>query len=155
MEKISMLKIKELLRLNNESGLSARQIARALNISHTVVNRYLKRLNSSGLTYETLIVLSDKEIMSKLFGTESKRTKYPIPDWVEIHQELRNKIVTLELLHEEYANRYPDGHYGYTWFCNQYKAYVKKLSPSMRQVHKAGEKVFIDFNGVRVPIVEF
>lgn len=145
MEKISMLKIKEVFRLKYESKLSARKISRALNINHTVVNGYIRRFEDLSLSYEALMGLSDKEIISKLFAMESRQTKYPIPDWSKIHQELRSKIVTLELLHEEYRKDYPDGHYGYIWFCNHYKAYAKKLSPSMRQIHKAGEKVFIDF----------
>ena len=98
--------------------------------------------------------LSNKEIVTKLFDPGSKPSKYPIPDWSKVHKNLGNKIVTLELLHEEYRKDYPDGHYGYTWFCNHYKAYAKKLSPSMRQVHKAGEKVFIDFSGVRAAIAD-
>ena len=154
MEKISMLKTKEVFRLKYEAKLSARKIARALNISHTVVNGYVNRFEDLSLSYEDLMKLSDKEIVSRLFGPEFKQSKYPIPDWNKVHQELRSKIVTLELLHEEYRNDYPEGHYGYTWFCNNYKAYAKKLSPSMRQVHKAGEKVFIDFSGVRQAIVD-
>lgn len=154
MEKISMLKIKEVFRLKYEAKLSARKIARALNISHTVVNEYIKHFEALSLSYEALMELSNKEILSKLFGSESKPKKYPVPSWSKVHQALRSKIVTLELLHEEYKNDYPDGHYGYTWFCNNYKAYAKKLSPSMRQIHKAGEKVFIDFSGVRQAIAD-
>lgn len=129
MEKISMLKIKEVFRLKYESKLSARKISRALNISHTVINQYIKRFESLSMSYEEMMNLSDKEMTHKLFGFVGKPGKYPIPDWNKIHQELRSKIVTLELLHEEYRNDYPDGHYGYTWFCNHYKTYAKKLSP--------------------------
>jgi transposase len=154
MEKISMLKIKEVLRLKYEAKLSARKISKALNISHTVINQYIKRFESLSLSYEEIMKLSNKEMIHKLFGSLSKPGKYPIPDWNKIHQALRSKIVTLDLLHEEYRNDYPDGHYGYTWFCNRYKAYAKKLSPSMRQIHKAGEKVFIDFSGVRQAIAD-
>lgn len=154
MEKISMLKIKEVFRLKYEAKLSARKISRALNISHTVVNRYIKRLEGTKLNYDELIDLSDNEIIYRIFALEPKPNKYPVPDWRYIHKELSNKIVTLELLHEEYKKDYPEAHYGYTWFCNNYKAYAKKLSPSMRQVHKAGEKVFIDFSGVRVAIAD-
>ena len=154
MEKISMLKIKEVFRLKYEAKLSARKISRALNISHTVVNGYIKRFEALSISYEVLLCLSNKEILEKLFIVESKPHKYPIPDWSKIHQELRSKIVTLELLHEEYRKDCPNGHYGYTWFCHQYKTYAKKLTPSMRQVHKAGEKVFIDFSGVRVAIAD-
>lgn len=155
MERLSMLKIKEVFRLAFESKLSARQIARALNTSHTVINRYLKRLKKSGFSYEELMACSDKEVLSLLFNLEAKPSKYPTPDWNSVHEEMqRHKHVTLELLHEQYARDYPNGHYGYTWFCNHYKAYTKKLSPSMRQVHKAGEKVFIDFSGLRMPIAD-
>lgn len=154
MEKISMLKIKEVFRLKYEAKLSARKISRALNISHTVVNQYVKRFESVSFPHEELMKLSNKEIVTKLFDPGSKPSKYPIPDWSQVHKDLGNKIVTLELLHEEYRKDYPDGHYGYTWFCNHYKAYAKKLSPSMRQVHKAGEKVFIDFSGVRAAIAD-
>jgi transposase len=154
MEKISMLKIKEVFRLKYEAKLSARKISRALNISHTVVNRYIKRLEGTKLNYDELIDLSDNEIIYRIFALEPKPNKYPVPDWRYIHKELSNKIVTLELLHEEYKKDYPEAHYGYTWFCNNYKAYAKKLSPSMMQVHKAGEKVFIDFSGVRVAIAD-
>lgn len=155
MERLSMLKIKEVFRLTFESKLSARQVSRALNTSHTVVNRYLKRFKKSGVSYEELMTRSDKEILSLLFNLETKPSKYPTPDWSTVHEEMqRHKHVTLELLHEQYAKDHPDGHYGYTWFCSRYKTYAKKLSPSMRQVHKAGEKVFIDFSGLRMPIVD-
>lgn len=97
MEKISMLKVKEVLRLKYEAKLSAREISRALNISHTVVNGYIKRFKALSISYDVLLCLSDKEIIAKLFDTESKPSKYPIPDWSKIHQELRSKIVTLEL----------------------------------------------------------
>ena len=92
MEKISMLKIKEVLRLQHDSKLSARKISRALNLSHTVVNQYIKRFLSSGYDYEVLMVFSDKEIVNKLFNLESKPSKYPIPNWSQVHKELANKI---------------------------------------------------------------
>ena len=85
MEKISMLKIKEVLRLQHDSKLSARKISRALNLSHTVVNQYIKRFLSSGYDYEVLMVFSDKEIVNKLFNLESKPSKYPIPNWSQVH----------------------------------------------------------------------
>jgi transposase len=118
MEKLSMLKIKEILRL----------------------------------TYEESLGLDDRQLVNRLFKLESKPSKYPLPDFAYVHRELRtHQHVTLELLHEEYAILHPEDHYGYTWFCNHYKAYTKKLTPSMRQVHKAGEKVFIDYSGLKMP----
>ena len=77
MEKISMLKTKEVFRLKYEAKLSARKIARALNISHTVVNGYIKHFEDLSLSYEDLMKLSDKEVVFRLFGSESKQSKYP------------------------------------------------------------------------------
>ncbi len=154
MKGISMFKIKEILRLKCEAKLSNRKIARALNISHSVVNDYIKGFKNSNRKYEDIISLGDKEILALLKATYPKEERYPIPDFAKVHVELRNKIVTLALLHEEYLESCPSKQgYGYTWFCTRYKSYAKKINPSMRLVHKAGEKTFIDFSGKTVDIV--
>lgn len=149
-----MFKIKEILRLKCEAKLSNRKIARALNISHSVVNDYTKGFKKSGKKYEDIASLNDKEIVTLLKATNPKESKYPIPDFAAVHLQLRNKIMTLALLHEEYIEKCPSKKgYGYTWFCTRYKEYAKKINPSMRLVHKAGEKIFVDFSGRTVPIV--
>jgi len=149
-----MLKIKEILRLKCEAKLSNRKIARALKISHSVVNEYIKEFKQTGKTYLDTLSLTDKEILSLFKSTRDTKSKYPLPNFVKVHKELRVPFVTLTLLHEEYINGCPDGKgYGFTWFCNQYKAYTKKINPSMHLVHKAGEKIFIDFSGKTVDII--
>jgi len=149
-----MLKIKEILRLKCEAKLSNRKIARALNISHSVVNGYTKEFVLTRKKYEDIVSLGDKEILTLFKSTRVTESKYPLPDFAKVHVELRNKIVTLTLLHEEYIESCPNKHgYGFTWFCNQYKAYAKKINPSMHLTHKAGEKTFIDFSGKTVDIV--
>lgn len=149
-----MFKIKEILRLKCEAKLSNRKIARALNISHSVVNDYTKGFKKSGKKYEDIASLNNKEIVTLLKATNPKESKYPIPDFAAVHLQLRNKIMTLALLHEEYIEKCPSKKgYGYTWFCTRYKEYAKKINPSMRLVHKAGEKIFVDFSGRTVPIV--
>ena len=154
MKGISMLKIKEILRLKYEAKLSNRKIARALNISHSVVNKYTKEFKNSGKSYEEIAPLDDKEILTFLKSTRTKESRYPLPDFAKVHIELRNKIVTLTLLHEEYLEGCPNKQgYGFTWFCARYKAYAKKINPSMHLTHKAGEKTFIDFSGRTVDIV--
>lgn len=153
MEKISMIKLKEVLRLKYESKLSARKISKALNISHTVVNNYIARVENSNKRYEEIVLLSDGGIKSLLFPKVVKKSKYKQPDFAYIHKELHRKGVTLELLHEEYIlSCGNNGYYGYTWFCKNYKDYSKKVNPSMRQVHLAGEKVFIDYSGMTMSI---
>lgn len=149
-----MFKIKEILRLKCEAKLSNRKIARALNISHSVVNDYTKGFKNSGKKYEDIVSLSDKEIITLLKASNHKETKYPMPDFATVHVQLRNKIMTLALLHEEYIENCPNKKgYGYTWFCTRYREYAKKVNPSMRLVHKAGEKIFVDFSGKTMPIV--
>jgi len=149
-----MLKVKEILRLKCEAKLSNRKVARALNISHSVVNEYVKEFKNLRLKYEDIVSLNDKEILSLLKKSRTKSEKYPLPDFVKVHIELRNEMVTLSLLHEEYIEGCPNKQgYGYTWFCNKYKEYAKKINPSMRLVHKAGEKIFVDFSGKTVDIV--
>jgi len=149
-----MFKIKEIFRLKYEAKLSNRKIARALNISHSVVNEYTKAFRNSGRSYEEINSLNDKEILTLLKSTRTKESRYPLPDFANVHIELRNKIVTLTLLHEEYIQSCPGNKgYGFTWFCNHYRAYARKINPSMHLTHKAGEKIFIDFSGRTVDIV--
>ncbi|MDQ7068300.1 MAG: winged helix-turn-helix transcriptional regulator, partial [Sulfurimonas sp.] len=155
MRGISMLKIKEILRLKYEARLSNRRIARALNISHSVVNGYIKEFQLTQRSYEDIGSLNDKEILALFKTTRATESLYPLPDFAKVHTELRNPLVTLLLLHEEYIESCPNKEgYGYTWFCNSYKQYAKKINPSMRLVHKAGEKIFIDFSGKTVDIVD-
>lgn len=78
--------------------------------------------------------------------------KHSLPDWATVHKELRNKCVTLQLLWEEYDERNPDGFYSYNHYCRLYRDWLKTTSPSMRQVHKAGEKLFVDYCGPTVDI---
>jgi len=154
MKGISMFKIKEILRLKCEAKLSNRKIARALNISHSVVNNYIKEFKNSAKKYEDISSLNDKEILALLRATNPKESKYLVPDFATVHVQLRNKIMTLALLHEEYIENCPNKKgYGYTWFCTRYREYAKKVNPSMRLVHIAGEKIFVDFSGKTMPIV--
>jgi transposase len=77
----------------------------------------------------------------------------PLPDWAEIHTELGMKGVTLQLLHIEYLERHHDG-YAYTQFCDYYRRWRKKQKRSMRQIHRAGEKLFIDYSGKKPVVVD-
>jgi transposase len=154
MKGISMLKIKEVLRLKHKAKLSNRKIARALNISHSVVNDYIKEFELTNKEYEETLSFNDKEILLLFKSTRTKSERYPLPDFAKVHIELRNPIVTLSLLHEEYIQMCPNKQgYGFTWFCNHYKLYANKINPSMHLIHKAGEKTFIDFSGKTVDIV--
>lgn len=159
-ERHSMRKVREVLRLKHLK-LSERQIAAAVGIGHTTVGDYLKRATEAGLAWEEAAGLSDAEVEGRLFeqvGWNEPVTRAPI-DFAWVHMDLRRAGVTLELLWAEYQQAVVDGGsgqrpYQYSRFCELYRAYARKLSPTMRQVHRGGEKAFIDFSGKRPSIVD-
>jgi len=154
-ERLSMRKIREVLRLKWECGLSKRAIARSCSIAHSTVREYLDRAEAVGLSWPLPDDLDDEALFRLLFPARahtSSRT-IPCPDWSVIHTELRKKSVTLRLLWVEYREVHPDG-YGYSQFCEHYRRWAKRLKPSMRLFHKGGEKVFVDYAGQTVPIVD-
>lgn len=149
-----MRRIKEVLRLLNIADLSERDIGTATNQSKTTVHDYKVRAQLSGLSWAEAMTMDDTTIELRLFpesGLE-KRLR-PLPDWGTIHQELRRKGVTLQLLWEEYLGVHPDG-YGYSRFCELYQKVEPTFDLSMRQAHKAGEKVFVDYSGQTIDIVD-
>ncbi|MDF1530688.1 MAG: IS21 family transposase, partial [Sedimenticola sp.] len=150
---LSMRRIKEVLRLHYESGLGLRQISRALSVSPATVRGYLRRAEQAGLSWPLPAGLSDTQLEHHLFPPaimmpSGERT---LPDWVSLNKELKRKGVTLFLLWQEYKAVNPDG-YQYSWFCDLYRAWSSKLDVSMRQTHKAGEKMFVDYAGQTLPI---
>lgn len=152
-KKLSMRKIKEVLRLR-AAGLSAREIERSTSVPRSTVTDYLKRAARSGIDWPLPDDLDETDLERKLFSVEKRfERKALLPDYGYIHTELKKKGVTLTLLWEEYLADNPDGH-RYTQFCHYYRQFRAKLNLSMRQVHKAGEKLFVDFAGQTVPIVD-
>lgn len=150
-----MRKIKDVLRLHFEAGLNQRAIARSIGTSHTTVGDYLKRANRAGLTWPLPDNLDEARLEHLLFPPTAALPpdQRPLPDWASIHLELKRKGVTLALLWEEYQSIYPDG-YRYSRFCDLYREWSGKLQLSMRQEHKAGEKLFVDYAGQTLPIVD-
>ena len=148
-----MRKIKEVLRLN-ASGMSNRKIARSLNQSRPSVANYLRRAADAGLVWPLPPELSDAAIEQRLFPpppTKATRDRTR-PDWQWVNRELKHKGVTLFLLWQEYLEQHPRG-YQYSWFCDLYREWRGKLDVVMRQDHRAGEKLFVDYAGHTVPIV--
>ncbi len=143
--RISMRKLKEILRVKYASGLSHRQIGRSLVISSSVVSRYANRVAQPGIKQWPLPPKWDDAALHHAFlQTQVKMKKHTLPDWPLMHKELRNKIVTLQLLWEEYGERNPGGFYSYNHYCRLYGEWSKTATPSMRQAHKAGKKLFVD-----------
>ncbi|HEC33237.1 MAG TPA: winged helix-turn-helix transcriptional regulator, partial [Chloroflexi bacterium] len=154
-ERLTMRKIREVLRLKRECGLSNRAIARSCSISHSTVGEYVRRAEEAGLSWPLPEDVDEDRLFELLFpkppapGSRS----IPCPDWSWVHAELRKKSITLRLLWVEYREEHPTG-YGYSQFCALYRKWAKRLNPSMRLTHKAGEKVFVDYAGQTVPIVD-
>lgn len=155
MERLSMRKIREVLRLRFESGLSARQVAASLQMARSSVGEYERRLAAAGLGWPLPEGLSDAVLERRLFPPPPAvpAGSRPVPDWATVHGELRRPGVTLMLLWEEYRAAHRQG-FGYSWFCQHYQDWAGKLDVVMRQTHRAGEKLFIDYAGQTVGIID-
>jgi transposase len=146
-ERLSMRKIKEVLRLK-QTGLSNRAIARACAIGKETVREYLRRAAEAGLGWPLPEGLTEEALEARLFPYEVRLGgKRKEPDWGEFHKELRKKGVTRKLLWLEYAEGQTET-YSYPQFCARYSRWAKALHPTMRLVHKAGEKLFVDYAGL-------
>ena len=153
----AMRKIREVLRLHAAEHLSARAVGIAVGLPRTTVRHYLDRATDAGLSWPLPDALDDRELEERLFGKRAAPPpailRRPEPDWASVHRELHRKGVTLMLLWTEYRERCPDG-FGYSWFAERYRAYASRLDVVLRQEHRAGEKLFLDFAGATVPIVD-
>jgi transposase len=149
-----MRKIRDALRLE-ASGLSKRQIAASLNIGRTAARTYIDRAHDVGLSWPLPDDLSDAALERLLFPPSAEVPNGPRtePDWALLHLELRKPNVTLLLLWEEYRAVSPCG-YGYSRFCDLYRAWKGRLTPTMRQNHVAGEKMFVDYAGATAEVID-
>jgi len=148
-----MRKVREVLRLKYACGASDRLIAQSLGIGRTSVGEYLRRAAVVGITWP--VELDDGELERQLFtppGFYAEPTRPP-PDWGRIHAEMRRRGVTLVLLWEEYRSLHADG-YGYSRFCDLYGEWRRGITATMRQTHIAGEKLFVDYAGDTVPVID-
>jgi len=152
-ERLSVRKIREVLRLKYEVGLSNRAIARACRISNSTVGEYVVRARRAGLVWPVAEDRSEEELYRQLFPEVEKArlVERPVPNWEEVHRELSRQGVTLLLLWQEYRARHPDG-YGYTQYREHYHRWNQTHTRSMRLPHKGGEVLEVDYAGMRVPI---
>jgi transposase len=149
-----MRKIREVLRLNWEKGLSPRQISKSCSIARSTVQDYIKRAEEAGLAWPQAKDLDDTTLEHSLYRPK-KSVEAPgksMPSMFYLYKEMRRKGVTLQLLWYEYKQQNPDG-YQYSYFSEQYRKYLKKLNPVFRNRYRAGEKMFVDFAGQTVDIV--
>jgi len=153
--RLTMRQLRQMLRLAG-SGTSSREIAVVLGVARSTVQDNLKRAAQVGLTWPLPGELTDDALEHRLFaraGVKQGQRRRKEPDWAELSIELKKPGVTLLILWEEYRSVHPDG-YGYSRFCELFRGFEQRLSPTMRQEHAAGDKVFVDYSGKKVPIVD-
>jgi len=144
-----MRKLREVLRLRFGAGLGYHQIARSCGVSTSTARSYAQAAEDAGLGWPLPEELDDRQLVCRLFpgsSGSSGSARLPLPDFAEMHRELRRKGVTLQLLWEEYHQDHLDG-YRYSQFCERYRRWKKTLDVCLRQDYRAGEKMFVDFAG--------
>ena len=153
-QRLPMRKIRDVLRLRAD-GLSKRKIAASLSIGVTTAGEIIRRVRRAGLSWPLPEKLSDEAIERLVYPPTSVTAKdrRPQPEWAAVHRELRRPGVTLQLTWEEYREAHPDG-YGYSRYCDLYRSWEQRLSPTMRQLHVAGERTFVDYGGTTLEVVD-
>jgi transposase len=152
--RLPMRKVRDVLRLS-AAGMSKRKIAASLGVSATAARDCIGRARYAGLSWPLPEGLTDEALELQLYpppGVAAKDRR-PQPDWAVVHRELRRPGVTLQLLWEEHRAVRPDG-YGYSRFCELYRAWEMRLSPTMRQSHIAGERMFVDYAGTTLEVID-
>ncbi len=154
-ERVSMRNIREVLRLHLGQGLPQRVIAQSLRLGLGTVNGYVGRARRVRLCWPLPDGLDDEQLEALLYPPlpDMPLDRRSVPDWAQVHREMRRPDVTLALLWEEYRAAAPDG-FGYSWFCDLYREWAGRLKPTLRQVHPAGERLFVDFAGRTVAVVD-
>ena len=149
-----MRNVRDILRLHTDHHLTGRQIAQSLGLSHSTVMTVLHRAALLGLHWPLPGDVDDATLEGRLYPPNPGRWQVrPEPVWEEIHRELRRKGVTLGLLWQEYRRDHPDG-YQYSRFCELYQRWEQRLDVVLRQPHRAGEKMFIDWAGLTLQFVD-
>ena len=158
--RINMRKLKDALSLKFEGGQSHQQIAGGLGISKGVVTKYAGLAVAAGLDWPAISAMDEAALERRLLASSRPSQTYAQADFGRLHQELGRKGVTLMLLWEEYCAQVGEEHradsplkpWRYSQFCENYRQFAKRLKRSMRQVHRAGEKLFIDYAGPTVAL---
>ena len=151
-ERISMRRIRDLLRYHYDEGRSQREIAKYLQLSPGTVRNYLARARAAELSWPLPNELTDAELEVLLFPEPASLSHRPQPDWEEVSKQLARKNMTLERIWHAYHEAHPDG-YSYGHFCARFRDWNGSQEVVMRLHHKAGDKLFVDFAGTTVDVI--
>jgi transposase len=147
-------KLRQIIQFES-SELSAREVGRALNLSHGAISKYRCAVRAAGVSWDEAQRLDDADLERRIWQARAERKlrRIVLPDCAAIHTELkRHKHVTLQLLWDEYHAMHGTRALRYSSYCERYRHWVRRLQRSMRQRHYAGEKLFVDYAGATVPI---
>ena len=152
--RLSMRKIREILRLKaNEVKLSDRAIARACDLSPTTVREYLNRAQQAGLVWPLPEDLAEEELVKRLFPETNDPPRRDMPDWAHVHQELKRRGVTLQMLWKEYRQDHPHG-YQYSQYCHYFEKWKRDLEVVLRIPRRGGEEMEVDYASTTVAIID-
>lgn len=152
--RLSMRKTREILRLKWGAGLAGREVARSVRCSPSTVSDCVGRAEVAGLSWPLPEGLDDEQLEARLYPKVAAAEARPEPQYSMLHKELRRKGVTLRLLWQEYRAEHPDGGLEYSAFCERYRRWRQHLDVVMRQSHEAGDKLFVDYAGMTMPITD-
>ena len=152
---LTMRQLRQMLRLLHD-GVSAREVGRQLGVARSTVQDNLERAKKAGLAWPLAPDLTDDVLEQRLFskaGYIPGVRRRAEPDWATLAREMKRPGVNLQVLWEEYRDVHRDG-YGYSRFCDLFREFERRLSPVMRQHNVAGDKLFVDYSGKKVGIVD-
>lgn len=152
-QRVFMRRIREVLRLKHEAKLGRNRIAEATGISHGAVSRYLERAERAGVSWPLPAEMDDSALERLLFPEAVAYQERQPLNFVYLKEQLHNKIVTRQLLWEEYQEANPGNAYGRSRFCELFRDWQKRQNVTMRQIYKAGDKEFVDYAGQTVPVI--
>ena len=152
--RMTMRKIRETLRLRHEARMSVRQISTHTDTSVGAIQNLLNKAARAGVGWPLPEELADEALVKLLYPSRSGagRGEFQLPEWSTVHQELKRKDMTLQLLWEEYIAQHPGRCYSYSQFCALFVSWRARQKRSMRQTHRFGEKSFVDYCGCTVPV---
>lgn len=151
--RLSVRKIREVLRLKAEARLSDREIAAAIGSARSTVQECLRRARAAGIDWPLPLECDDEDLLARLYPRAAAPARYPTPDFATVHAELARKGVTRMLLWQEYRARHPDG-CQYSAFCRDYDTWLGRQDAVMRFEHAPGDKLFVDYAGLTMSIVD-